>query len=165
MKILKTTAFSAACAFLACASFAQQPAANAAQAAKAAPAQSAEQPAPATMNVASNEDRSYLADYDGKSATVTLFDEKAKRENVATFKSATDSAVVFVGGGGDYSVSKKKSVFAKSCGKTRRQLVQNPHGFGARKLGRGNRIYAPLRIPSYTFNVDNGRKFQRLRLS
>lgn len=108
MKILKTTAFSAACAFLACASFAQQPAANAAQAAKAAPAQSAEQPAPATMNVASNEDRSYLADYDGKSATVTLFDEKAKRENVATFKSATDSAVVFVGGGGDYSVSKKK---------------------------------------------------------
>lgn len=96
MKISKTTVFSAALAILACAATAQQAATPAAQKTEAAEA--------ATQN----EDRSYLADYEGKAASVTLFDEKTKSESVAAFKSATDSDIVFVGGGGDIAVSKKK---------------------------------------------------------
>lgn len=96
MKISKTTVFSAALAIFACAATAQQAATPAAQKTEAAEA--------ATQN----EDRSYLADYEGKAASVTLFDEKTKSESVAAFKSATDSDIVFVGGGGDIAVSKKK---------------------------------------------------------
>ena len=98
MNISRKTAFVSACALIACAAFAQQPA-----------PQAQEKPAPApTAVVNTNEDRSYLADYSGKAASVVLFDEKTRRENTVAYKSETDSDIVFIGGGGEIHVSKKK---------------------------------------------------------
>lgn len=56
-----------------------------------------------------NEDRSYMADYADKVASVVLFDETSKKETPVTVKSVGDNEVIFVGGGGELSVSKKKS--------------------------------------------------------
>ena len=55
-----------------------------------------------------NEDRSYMADYADKVANVVLFDETSKKETPVTVKSVGDNEVIFVGGGGELSVSKKK---------------------------------------------------------
>ena len=98
MKIFKSTVFSAVCAFAACSAFAQQ--------APTAVAKAAEKPA-AEKPAQDNEDRSYLADYAEKPASVALFDEKTKSENVVAFKEVKDDSVVFIGGG-EIPISKKK---------------------------------------------------------
>lgn len=98
MKIFKSTVFSAVCALAACSAFAQQ--------APTAVAKAAEKPA--AEKPAQDEDRSYLADYADKPASVALFDEKTKSENVVAFKEVKDDSVVFIGGGGEIPISKKK---------------------------------------------------------
>ncbi len=55
-----------------------------------------------------NEDRSYLADFADTPASVVLFDENSKTETQVTVKSVDENEVIFVGGGGELSVSKKK---------------------------------------------------------
>ena len=104
IKIAKTALISAASAILAVAAQAQTSPAPAAQPAAATPAPAAA-PAPAADT---KKDRSYIADFENEQATVSLFDEKSKKETPVTVKSISDTEVVFTGGGGELSVSKKK---------------------------------------------------------
>lgn len=93
MKISKTMIMLAAVAMFATSAYTQE-----------APA-SATSATPANKN----EDRSYIADYEGKLANVVLFDETSKKETPVTVKSIGDNEIIFVGGGGELSISKKKS--------------------------------------------------------
>ena len=97
MKISTTAIVSAAFAIFATSAYSQQ-----------APAQPATAPAVESSSN-KNEDRSYIADYADKPANVVLFDETSKKETPVTVKSVGDSEVIFVGGGGELSVSKKKA--------------------------------------------------------
>ena len=99
MKISKTAIVSATFAIFAISAYAQE---------AQAPAQAKTQEAPA-VEANKNEDRSYFADYEGKQAKVVLFDEKSKKETPVTVKSVESNEVIFVGGGGELSVSKKKT--------------------------------------------------------
>ena len=101
MKISKTAIVSATFAIFAISAYAQD-----AQAPAQQPAKAPEAPA---VEANKNEDRSYLADYEGKQANVVLFDEKSKKETPVTVKSVESNEVIFVGGGGELSVSKKKT--------------------------------------------------------
>lgn len=99
MKISKTAIVSATFAIFAISAYAQE---------AQAPAQAKTQEASA-VEANKNEDRSYFADYEGKQANVVLFDEKSKKETPVTVKSVESNEVIFVGGGGELSVSKKKT--------------------------------------------------------
>ena len=101
MKISKTAIVSATFAIFAISAYAQD-----AQAPAQQPAKAPEAPA---VEANKNEDRSYFADYEGKQANVVLFDEKSKKETPVTVKSVESNEVIFVGGGGELSVSKKKT--------------------------------------------------------
>ncbi len=91
------TALLALMAFVATSAFAQQ---------------QAKVPVPAEPNkeaaVDTNEDRSYLADFESSPASIALYDETSKAETEVTVKSVNDTEIIFVGGGGELSVSKKK---------------------------------------------------------
>jgi len=102
IKIAKTALISAASAILAAAAQAQTSPAPAAQPAAATPA-----PAAAPAAADTKKDRSYIADFADEQASVSLFDEKSKKETPVTVKSISDTEVVFTGGGGELSVSKK----------------------------------------------------------
>ncbi|MBR7106124.1 MAG: hypothetical protein IKC88_03965, partial [Opitutales bacterium] len=101
MKISKTAIVSATFAIFAISAYAQD-----AQAPAQQPAKAPEAPA---VEANKNEDRSYFADYEGKQANVVLFDEKSKKETPVTVKSVESNEVIFVGGGGELSVSKKRT--------------------------------------------------------
>ncbi len=101
------TALLALMAFLATSAFAQQQKAPVAQA----------EPAKETA-LDTTEDRSYLADFESTPASIVLFDENSKAETAVTVKSVDDSEIIFVGGGGELSVSKKKPSTLKVTVKT-----------------------------------------------
>ncbi len=101
MKFSKTTLL-ALMALFATSAFAQQ---QKAPAQTERPAQEEQKKDVATDT---NEDRSYFADFETANASIVLFDENSKTETVVTVKSVGDSEIVFVGGGGELSVSKKK---------------------------------------------------------
>lgn len=119
MKNFKLTMVTASWTMLACGAFAQAPAAQTQAAAPAtapvpAPAQA---PAAEAVVVASNEDRSYVSDYTGKNAEVNLFDEASKKETPVTFKASNPGEIVFSGGGGELTVSKKTASALKVIAK------------------------------------------------